>query len=85
MNFKIFSLNSLGLFLIQIYTSVFQSFQFKFQLFFSKCFTQCGLSPFHSGGIAYLNNPDSYAGWICYTPYKPDRLKDKRSDNVAAK
>jgi len=26
------------------------------------------LSPFHGGGIAYLNDPDSYAGWSFYTP-----------------
>jgi len=32
------------------------------------------------GGIAYLSNPDSYAGWSFYTPVratKPDRLKDR--------
>jgi len=26
------------------------------------------LSPFRGGRIAYLNDPDSYAGCTCYTP-----------------
>jgi len=26
------------------------------------------LSYFRGGGIAYLNDPDSYAGWSFYTP-----------------
>jgi len=26
------------------------------------------LSPFRGGGIAYLNDPDNYAGWSFYTP-----------------
>jgi len=32
------------------------------------------------GGIAYLNDPDSYAGWSFDTPVrapKPDRLEDR--------
>jgi len=28
------------------------------------------LSPFSGGGIAYLNDPDSYAGWSFYTPVR---------------
>jgi len=41
------------------------------------------LSPFRVGGIAYFNDPDSYAGWsffisiILVGPPKPDRLKDR--------
>jgi len=27
-------------------------------------------SSFRGGGIAYLNDPDSYAGWSCYTPVR---------------
>jgi len=38
------------------------------------------LSPFRGGGIVYLNDPDSYAGWrfiLLVGPPKPDRLKDR--------
>jgi len=28
------------------------------------------LSPFRGGGIAYLSDPDSYAGWSFYTPVR---------------
>jgi len=28
------------------------------------------LSPFRGGGIVYLNNLDSYAGWSFYTPVR---------------
>jgi len=38
------------------------------------------LSPFRGGGIVYLNDLDSYAGWsfiFLIGPPKPDRLKDR--------
>jgi len=38
------------------------------------------LSPFRGGGIAYLNDPDSYADWSFYTPVRAtqsDRLKGR--------
>jgi len=38
------------------------------------------LSPFRGRGIAYLNDPDSYADWIYILlsgPPKPDRFKDR--------
>jgi len=38
------------------------------------------LSPFRGGGIAYLIDPNSYAGWsfiLLLEPPKPDRLKDR--------
>jgi len=35
---------------------------------FSSVFVPRVLSPFRGGGIAYLSNPDSYAGWSFYTP-----------------
>jgi len=38
------------------------------------------LSPFRGGGIAYLSDPDSYAGWsfiLLVEPPKSDRLKDR--------
>jgi len=27
------------------------------------------------GGIAYLNDPDSYAGWIFYTPVRATQAR----------
>jgi len=33
------------------------------------------LSPFHGGGIAYLNDPDSYAGWSFYTPVRTTQAR----------
>jgi len=38
------------------------------------------LSPLRGGGIAYLNDPDSYAGWsliLLVGPPKSGRLKDR--------
>jgi len=43
----------------------------KFDLLASNIFfgyTPRVLSPFRGGGIAYLNDLDSYAGWSLYTP-----------------
>jgi len=45
------------------------------------------LSPFHGGGIAYLNDPDSYAGWSLYTPGRAAQARQvegQRSEKVAA-
>jgi len=45
------------------------------------------MSPFRGRGIAYLNDPDSYAGWSFYTPVRAteDRqVEGERSDKVAA-
>jgi len=33
------------------------------------------LSPFRGGGIAYLNDPDSYAGWSFYTPVRASQAR----------
>jgi len=33
------------------------------------------LSPFRGGGIAYLNDPDSYAGWSLYTPGRASQVR----------
>jgi len=33
------------------------------------------LSPFRSGGIAYLSDPDSYAGWSFYTPVRATQAR----------
>jgi len=33
------------------------------------------LSPFRGGGIVYLNDPDSYAGWSFYTPVKATQVR----------
>jgi len=38
------------------------------------------LSPFRGGGIVYLNDPDSYAGWsfvLLLGPPKSDRLNGR--------
>jgi len=38
------------------------------------------LSSFRGGGIEYLDDPDSYAGWsfiLLVGPPKPDILKDR--------
>jgi len=35
----------------------------------------CVLSPFRGGGIAYLNDPDSYAGWSFYTPVRARQVE----------
>jgi len=33
------------------------------------------LSPFRGGGIAYLNDPDHYAGWSFYTPVRATQAR----------
>jgi len=33
------------------------------------------LSPFRGGGIAYLNDPDSYAGWSFCTPVRATQAR----------
>jgi len=33
------------------------------------------LSPFRGGGIAYLSDPDSYAGWSFYTPVRDTQAR----------
>jgi len=33
------------------------------------------LSPFRGGGIAYLNDPDSFAGWNFYTPVRTSQAR----------
>jgi len=33
------------------------------------------LSPFSGGGIVYLNDPDSYAGWGFYTPVRATQAR----------
>jgi len=33
------------------------------------------LSPFRGGGIAHLNDPDSYAGWSFYTPVRATQAR----------
>jgi len=33
------------------------------------------LSHFRGGGIAYLNDPDSYAGWSFYTPGRASQVR----------
>jgi len=33
------------------------------------------LSPFRGGGIAYLNDPNSYAGWSFYTPVRATQAR----------
>jgi len=33
------------------------------------------LSPFRGGGIVYLNDPDSYAGWSFYTPVRATQAR----------
>jgi len=33
------------------------------------------LSPFRGGEIAYLNDPDNYAGWSFYTPVKATKAR----------
>jgi len=35
----------------------------------------CVLSPFRGGGIAYLSDPDSYAGWCFYTPVRTTQAR----------
>jgi len=39
------------------------------------CSTTRVLSPFRDGGIAYLNDPDSYAGWSFYTPVRASQAR----------
>jgi len=33
------------------------------------------LSPFRGGGIVYLNDPHSYAGWSFYTPVRATQVR----------
>jgi len=33
------------------------------------------LSPFRGGGIAYLSDTDSYAGWSIYTPVRATQAR----------
>jgi len=33
------------------------------------------LLPFRRGGIAYLNDPDSYADWSFYTPGRTSQVR----------
>jgi len=33
------------------------------------------LSPFRGGGIAYLSDPDRYAGWSFYTPVRATQAR----------
>jgi len=33
------------------------------------------LSPIRGGGIAYLNDPDSFAGWTFYTPGRASQAR----------
>jgi len=45
------------------------------------------LSPFRGGGIAYLSDLDSYAGWRFYTPVRATQVgqvEGYRSDKAAA-
>jgi len=45
------------------------------------------LSHFRGGGIEYLNDPDSYAGWSFYSPVRATQARQvegQRSDKVAA-
>jgi len=34
------------------------------------------LSPFRGGGIKYLNDPDTYAGWSLYTPVRAIQARE---------
>jgi len=42
---------------------------------FSQYWTPRVLSPFRGGGIAYLNDPDSYAGWSFSTPVRATKAR----------
>jgi len=33
------------------------------------------LTPFRGGGIAYLNDPESYAGWSFHTPVRATQVR----------
>jgi len=33
------------------------------------------LPPFRGGGIAYLNDPDSYVGWSFYSPVRATQAR----------
>jgi len=39
-------------------------------------FTPQVLSPFRGEGIAYLKDPDSYAGWSFYTPDRASQARE---------